>query len=117
MAKSWDLKIDMAGAARQSKAGAARGLFLAAEHVLQVSRTMVPIEEGTLERSGSASVDGDRLRAAVSYDTPYAVVQHEDLTMQHDSGRTAKYLERAMNSESDVIAELIAREVRRELGT
>lgn len=100
---------------RQTRAGARRGLFLATEHLLQVSRTHVPIEEGTLERSGVASVDDERLAGAVSYDTVYAVKQHEDLTLQHDAGRTAKYLERAFDSERHQVAELIAREIRREL--
>lgn len=116
MAKTWELQLN-GDIVRQSKAGAAHGLRLAAEHLLQVSRTMVPIEEGTLERSGSASVDEGKLRGAVSYDTPYAVVQHEDLTLQHDAGRTAKYLERALTGEASTVGEIIARAVRSELGT
>lgn len=51
--------------------GAANGLTLAAEHLLQVSREVVPLEEGTLSRSGVADVDRGDLRAAVSYDGPY----------------------------------------------
>ena len=117
MAKTWPLDIDVGSAVRRSKAGAVRGLTLAVEHILQVSNTHVPIEEGTLERSGKASVDAGSLRGAVSYDTEYAVVQHEDLTLQHDAGRTAKYLERAMTGERSTARELIARAVRAELGT
>lgn len=97
------------------RAGAARGLTLAAEHVLQVSRTRVPIQEGTLERSGVASVDEAGLQAAVSYDTPYAVRQHEDLTLQHDQGREAKYLESAFEDERNTVAEIVAAEIRRSL--
>lgn len=100
---------------RAERAGAARGLALAAEHVLQVSRTRVPIEEGTLERSGVASVDEAALRGAVSYDTPYAVRQHEDLTLRHDDGREAKYLEGALADEADTVAEIVAAEIRRSL--
>ncbi|MFI8792919.1 hypothetical protein [Streptomyces sp. NPDC055105] len=36
---------------------ALRGVRLGAEHVLEVSRRRVPIEEATLERSGVVSVD------------------------------------------------------------
>lgn len=104
-----------AAAKRQARRGAARGLGLATEHLLQVSNTQVPIEEGTLERSGVASVDEGKLRGATSYDTPYAVKQHEDLTLAHDSGRNAKYLENAVNSERREVAEIIAGEVRQEL--
>lgn len=95
--------------------GAEKGVVLATEHVLGVSRKHVPHEEGTLERSGKASQDG--LRGAVSYDTPYAVAQHEDLTFAHDAGRTAKYLENAFNSERDVVAQVIATSVRRQIGS
>lgn len=94
---------------------AARGLRKAAEHILQVSRSQVPHEEGTLENSGTASVDSNALRGAVSYDTPYAVRQHEELDWRHDNGRKAKYLEDPMRDERGVVGDLIATELRREL--
>lgn len=72
---------------------AAQGLTDGAEHLLEESNRIAPIEEGTLIRSGVASVDEQQLRAAVSYDTPYAVRQHEDTRLRHDSGRQAKFLE------------------------
>lgn len=90
-----------------------RGLTLAAEHLLQVSRGEVPIEEGTLERSGAAVVDAEAQTAAVTYDTPYAVRQHEDLTLRHDQGRKSKYLEDPLNQERATMLELIAAEQRR----
>ncbi|MFM9368069.1 hypothetical protein [Streptomyces sp. Da 82-17] len=102
-------------ALRGTREGAARGLRIAAEHVLGVSRRRVPIEEGTLERSGVATVDETDLTAALSYDTPYAVRQHEELTYQHDPGRTAKYLEGPLTEEADTVAQLIAAQVRRSL--
>lgn len=98
-------------AARKSEA-AAVGLTRAAEHVLGVSNSRVPIEEGTLERSGAVNVDAENLVAYVSYDTPYAVVQHEDLTLAHDAGRQAKYLESAFNSERANVRKIIADAIR-----
>ncbi|MFJ8761072.1 hypothetical protein [Streptomyces cyaneofuscatus] len=100
---------------RGTRAGAARGLRLGAEHVLQVSRGRAPIEEGTLERSGTATVDEQQLTAAVAYDTRYAVRQHEEMDYRHDAGRTAKYLEGPMNEEADTVGEIIAAEMRRAL--
>lgn len=98
------------------KKGSARGLGLAAEHVLGVAKEQVPIEEHILEESGFTSVDGVRaLRAAVSFDTPYAVVVHEDMNARHDSGRNAKYLENAFNSEAEVVRRIIADELKGEL--
>lgn len=94
---------------------AVRGLKIAMEHLLQVSREEVPHEEGTLERSGTPSVDPATLTGAVSYDTPYAIKQHEDLTLLHDEGRKAKYLEDPFDAEAQTIQEIVAAEIRRAL--
>jgi len=93
---------------KAERAGAAAGLFRAAEHVLGVSNDLVPHDVGDLERSGATDVDAERLIAVIAYDTPYAVVQHEDLTLQHDEGRQAKYLETAVNTERKRVLELVA---------
>lgn len=85
------------------------GLELAAEHLLQVSSGLAPHEEGDLERSGEVSTDEASGTVAVSYDRPYAVRQHEDLTLRHDDGRQAKYLEDPMSTERDVMLALIAK--------
>lgn len=98
-----------------ARAGAERGLALALEHLLGESRKLVPIEEGTLERSGTASRAG--LRGVVSYDTVYAVRQHEELTWRHDAGRQAKYLEEPFHGERDTMQALIAAQIRRALRT
>lgn len=87
--------------------GAERGLTLGAEHLLAKANETVPIEEGTLGRSGRATVDAASLEAAVSYSTPYAVKQHEDLSLRHDDGRTAKWLEVAANAEADTIGRIL----------
>lgn len=92
-----------------------RGLALGAEHVLGESNNRVPHEEGTLENSGSVSYESGKLRAAISYNTPYAAVQHEDMSLRHDNGREAKYLENALNAEKDTVGEIIAKSVKGEL--
>lgn len=102
-------------AKRAVEEAAARGLKKAAEHILTESRKIVPIEEGTLERSGEVSIDEGKLIAAVSYSTPYAVKQHEDLSLRHDAGRRGKYLESIINSEGDEAQGIVAAEVRRAL--
>lgn len=95
------------------QAAVRKGLKTGAEHLLQASRAVVPLEEATLERSGKASVSESKLRAAVSYDTPYAVYQHERLDLRHDNGRTAKYLERPLLDEQRTLQELIAAQIRK----
>lgn len=91
------------------------GLKLGGEHVLKLARDRVPIETGTLERSGMASDDG-KDTVAVSFDTPYAVRQHEDLTARHDAGREAKYLETAVADGRQDVAALVAARVRNVTG-
>lgn len=95
--------------------GAVAGVRIAAEHLLGESRQLVPIEEGTLERSGTVDVDDASESASVSYDTPYAVYQHERLDLKHDEGRQAKYLEQPFITEQETLQELIAAEIRRRL--
>jgi hypothetical protein len=85
---------------------ASSGLARALEHGLSVSNQHVPLDEGTLERSGKVIVSG--LNGAITYDTPYARRQHEELTWRHLPGRTAKYLENAMNTEADIMLQLMA---------
>lgn len=93
--------------------GATRGLALAAEHVLEEANRTVPIEEGTLMRSGST--DAGELEASVFYTGPYAARQHEDMSLRHDAGRRAKWLEATMVEERDVVGRVIQREIRQEI--
>lgn len=109
------LRWNGASAITAVRESAARGVLLGAEHVLGVSRQRVPLDEATLERSGAASVDQGELTAAVSYDTPYAVRQHEDMTARHLPGRQAKYLEQPLIEEADTVQAIIAAQVRRAL--
>jgi hypothetical protein len=98
---------------RKLRAATALGLTKWSEYVLQESRNVVPLDEGTLERSGTASVDPRTLTAAVSYDTPYAVEQHENLEIVHPGGREAKYLERPWLESRGLAAPMIAKEIRK----
>jgi hypothetical protein len=87
---------------------AATGLANGAQVILDVSNQRVPIDEGTLANSGNTNVDEQALIAAVSYDTPYAIRQHEDTTLRHLNGRESKFLERALLENTDVVNQLIA---------
>lgn len=113
MANGYTLRWNGPQIKRRERDAARQGLLLAVEHLLGVSNARVPIEEGVLERSGVASVHDSQLVGAVSYDTRYAVRQHEDLSLSHDEGRQAKYLESAMASEKDMLLALIAGQLRR----
>lgn len=98
------------------RSATARGVGLAAEYVLGEARKIVPIasDGGTLERSGRASVEesGSNVRGAVSFDTPYAVVQHERTDYRHAPGRKAKYLETPLNASKGKVNDIIAAAIR-----
>lgn len=90
-----------------------RGLFLAGRNVLNVSNRQVPHEEGDLERDGAVVQGGAGEPVSITYgrsaDTKdYAVKQHEDMSLRHDSGRNAKFLENALNSERETSLQIIA---------
>lgn len=89
------VSYDLAGLGRLFDA-AMDGAVDLMEFGLEESGREVPIEEGTLSRSGSVSVDRGQGVVQISYDTPYAVVQHEDESLRHDAGRKAKFLEDPM---------------------
>ncbi len=125
MSGYWGGAPEMAAALKEVKRrkteGARRGIWLVLTEALGRSNATVPHEEGDLERDGAASLaDGDELRGAISYgrnaDTKdYAVVQHEDMTLRHDAGRNAKFLENALNGIRGEAGEIIAASVRKEV--
>lgn len=92
-----------------TKDGAAAGLQRWAEYVLEQSSRQVPIEEGTLQNSGTTAVDD--LTGYVGYGTgaaaAYAVIQHEK-PMRHDPGRKDHYLSDPAAQSTDVAAEIVA---------
>lgn len=80
-------------------------LHTGAELTLTESQEEVPHATGTLQRSSTVT-DAPREDAVyISYNTPYAVRQHEDLALRHPDprnpistpGRKAKYLEDPFN--------------------
>ncbi|XTZ18189.1 hypothetical protein ACQSSU_12845 [Micromonospora echinospora] len=109
MAEEFRLEWDGERVLAQLQDASLAGAELAAEHLLQVSSALAPHEEGDLERSGEVSSDRGTGAVAVSFDRPYAVRQHEDMTLRHDDGRRAKYLEEPMSTERDVMLRLIAK--------
>ncbi|MDT0409953.1 MULTISPECIES: hypothetical protein [Streptomyces] len=115
MPQGFRLRFNGRAVEGEIRAAAARGLLLGAEYVLGEAQAVVPIDEAALARSGTASVDESTLTAAVSYDTPYAVAQHERLDFRHAPGRTAKYLERPLNAARSEVAALIATQIQRAL--
>jgi len=114
------IRARLEAAAEAMREGAADGLEEWAEYVLQQSSQLVPIEEGTLQNSGTVEVDREALRAAVGYGnggaSDYVVTQHERLDYKHDSGRSAKFLERPAMQSRAVGEQIIGDAIKRRLG-
>jgi hypothetical protein len=111
--------INIKAPASAIRKGGAKGVKHGVEHVLTESNKHVPHDEGTLERSGDTGVEetSDGARGSVSYDTPYAVKQHEDLTLHHDGKGQAKWLENTMAAESKTVGQIIGNAIRQEART
>ena len=112
MTEAWNagsMTAKLQGIGSRLREEAAKAVEEVADLVLNEATTRVPLEYGDLQDSGKVSVDAENLQAAVSYDTPYAVRQHEDMTYRHDAGREAKYLENALNVVSNGPAEQVYR--------
>lgn len=113
-----DVKVTWDGQAAKiaARAGAARGVTMAAHHVQGVSVARTPMDVGDL-RSSQVVVPAERDDpvAAVSSDLPYAVRQHEELAYQHRHGQ-AKFLESALHDSKGEVRAIIAKQTRRALG-
>jgi hypothetical protein len=107
--------INLGPALAGIKSGAEKGLRDAVEHLLTEANKSVPHDEGTLERSGQTGVDGTR--GSVSYDTPYAVRQHEDMSLHHDGKGRSKWLEVTFSQEAGTVGKILATAIKRDVGT
>lgn len=102
-------------------AAAARGLNKGATVLMSESQARVPVDSTDL-RNSAATHDATpaNLESAVTYNTPYAVIQHERLDFHHPTdhnpGAQAKYLEGPAVELRNQIGAVVAAEIRREMG-
>ena len=87
------VKLDKQLVRSITKSGSKRATWMALDHLASVSKQQVPLDQGPLKNSCAVDVNDDGSQGTVSYDTPYAVVQHENTWYRHQRGRKAKYLE------------------------
>lgn len=73
------------------------------DDLLSESRDEVPTDQMDLSNSGKVTVaaSGMDVEGAVSYDTPYAVIQHEAQEFRHQDGRKAGYLGDPLRANTD----------------
>ena len=100
--------LNVEGAKKTVREVRKKALRVAGEFVLTEANKHVPHDEGTLERSGNVDVNPEGTRAAISYDTPYAVKQHEDMSLKHPGKGQGKWLENTFTREADTVRQIIA---------
>lgn len=81
----------------------------AKEYFLDPSLELVPLDEGDLQNSGKVSIVGSNV--FVSYDTHYAIDQHENLYYRHLPGRQAKYLEQPFRQNAEIFIKEVMRNI------
>lgn len=140
------IKWDGDAIASEINGTAAEALGLGANLILENAVQDAPVETGALRESGRATLNGTQIArgkknkkinvginlskrvinynkkaakgatAIVSFDTPYAVRQHEELGYNHPGGGKAKYLEDAFNANKDDVVKLIQDHLKGKLG-
>ena len=95
--KSITLKLDRELIQAVVQRGGKKATWSALDFLASTSKHQVPLDTGTLMNSCAVDVNDDGSEGTVSYDTPYAVEQHENRKYNHQRGRKAKYLEDPCN--------------------
>lgn len=105
-------------AAARVVAGVEQGMLEACETLLGLAVNQTPYVEHHLRNSGTTDVEvsGDKVSGVVSFNTPYARIQHENLTFNHPQPNTgAKFLEKPANRFGPQLQQIIAANIRQAL--
>lgn len=98
------------GVKARQRAAARQAIEIWGQNVLGEAQRLAPVEEGTLRASGNAqyedTVDGGEL--TISFSTPYAAKQHEEMGYSHPVGGQAKYLETPFKANVPRLEPLVA---------
>ncbi len=99
----------------QTQDAARRGVAKALERLRGLAVAAAPFREGDL-RESAAVVQNENggIGGAVTFDTPYAARQHEELDWKHKEGR-ARYLAGPLEENAPELGAIIATEIRRAL--
>lgn len=76
---------------------AMKGLRSLGEVILTEAKELCPVDSGTLRQSGSVRANSKNKTVEISFNTPYALKQHEEMSYNHPNGGQAKYLEQPFN--------------------
>lgn len=95
--------------------GASLGVFKATEFLGNEANKVTPKDTGLLRKSKQTHYTGKGFekKGMVSYNTPYAIYVHEDLSKTHSSGTYAKFLQKTAWEKRGEMAAIIANEIRK----
>jgi hypothetical protein len=100
-------------------AAAMAGLLEGAEVVKAISDGNVPVDTGQLIGSADIGSDEDEVQVGYTGLSPqgydYGVRQHEDLSLHHPNGGSAKFLEDAVHETAEAVFATVAGHVARVL--
>lgn len=102
-------------AVKIAQEAAFQALHDGAEAILTEAIDETPVDTGTLRRSGTVTDAKREGTVYVSFNTPYARRQHEDLTFNHPRGGKAKYLEDPFNRSKKKIMRLVSLRMKKAL--
>jgi hypothetical protein len=107
--------FDGKAASRRARRAVALGLNKWLDKVAAQSQVEVPKDQLPLARSMQTyPADAGKLAVGISYDTEYALRQHEELSYRHPTpGTKAKYLEDPINDWRPKVGAFIAKEAQR----
>lgn len=92
---------------RKARAAMESAALDSLEYVLGESNKVVPLDEGTLQRSGAIDFDKTLRQGTVFYDTPYARRLHEHPEYKFQRGRRGKWLESTINKVQTKVAKFL----------
>lgn len=96
-----------------------QGLHEEAQIIMRNSQRIVPVDSGTLRRSGQVNEpieEGSRISVTLGYGgaaSAYALIQHENLFYGHKEGQQAKYLETPFFQQRPKLEANLANRIRR----
>jgi len=98
--------------------GVSQALFLEANRIMGESKAIVPVDTGTLKKSGTVfppDTKGTTVEVTMGYGgaaSAYAVIQHERLDFHHPGQGQAKYLEQPVMDAAKGLGGRIAAKLR-----
>lgn len=78
------------------------------------AKQLAPLDTGDLRGAGENQVNerSNEIIGTVSFNKPYALVQHENMAFIHPRGGQAKYLEQPLNENRDRYKQFIESKIR-----